>query len=124
MDPEFKQRFQAVSRSLQLQDDPTLSHLGKQMSLVDKYYCALLTVVGVVGRRWAECLTGWVLVKISPGDFPMLEARHLGVDPDTFEPLLGLGDRRRLLSPLISSEANRHLATLTRLGNKVVHSIR
>lgn len=120
MEPEFKERFEKVSKELQeRKDDKTLVHLGKQMYLVDKHYCDLLTVVGVVGRRWAECLTGWILVSLSPDDFPMLKARHLGTDPDTFEPLLSLGDRRRLLKPLISAEASAHLATLTHLGNKV-----
>jgi hypothetical protein len=119
MEPEFKRRFEAVCGALQQQEDATLVHLGKQMHLVLKNYCLYLTVVGVVGRRFAECLSGWILINISPGDFPMLEARHLGIDPVDFAPFLALGERRRLLGPLISAEASEHLATLTSLGNKV-----
>jgi hypothetical protein len=114
-----EEAFRKVHTDLFRSGDPILRDLGAQMKNITDFYSASLTVVGCVGRKFAEGLAGWTLVEHFPDQYPSMDVLR-GYDEDG-ELHMMLGARLRALGGVLPYEVNRDLRRLQQLGNRECH---
>jgi hypothetical protein len=119
MAPEFALEFGRAQTALFNSGDPVLRALGQRMKAVRDFYEVSLTVVGCVGRMFAEGLAGWLLVQHLPQQVPSMDGIR-GYD-DNGDLRLMLGARVRRLGGILPAAARADFKVLSRLGNLECH---